>query len=232
MQPDIYLGTLRISEPVIMLTGLGIALICGYASLRLLRRQETAPAYRWMIRFFALMTVSSVLGPFLGHAFTYWAGFPGKYACWIFSILSLGALSQAAIEHARSFFSMLSYRGLTLLNLLGMSAAVTVAGLTKSFISVEAHSALAVLGFMLPLEGLVYARRRDPGSYLFLQALPITVFSLVPVVLKWSPGIWFTHLDVGHVLLYPYFVLLMLGAERMQHCSGTANIASSYFPPG
>jgi hypothetical protein len=104
MQPDIYLSTLRISEPVIALTGLGIALICGYACRRLLRRQETAPAYRWMIRFFALMTVSSVLGPFLGHAFTYWAGFPGKYACWIFSIFSLGALSQAAIEHARLFF--------------------------------------------------------------------------------------------------------------------------------
>jgi len=232
MQPDIYLGTLRISEPVIVLTGLGIALICGYACRRLLQRQETAPAYRWMIRFFALMAVSSVLGPFLGHAFTYWAGFPGKYACWIFSIFSLGALSQAAIEHARPFFSVLWYRGLTLLNLLGMSAAVTVAGLTQSFICVEVHSALAVLGFMLPLEGLVYARRRDPGSRLFLQALPIAVVSLVPVALKWSPGIWFTHLDVGHVLLYPYFILLMLGAERMQHHSGTANIVSGHFPPG
>lgn len=215
MQPDLYFGSLRICEASISLTGLGIALVCGYAWYRLSRRQERSLPYRWMIRFFALMTISSILGPFLGHAFSWWAGFSGKYACWIFSIFSLGALAQAAIEHAQPFLAARTYHSLTGLNLLGMSAAITAAGLTQSFVWVEVHSALAMLGFMLPLERLVYAKRKDPGSRLLLWSLPVAVVSLIPVVLKWSPHTWFCHLDVGHVLLYPCFWLMMLGAERM-----------------
>ena len=215
MQPDIYIGTLRISEPVVTLTGLGIALICGYAWHRLSLRREAATTYRWMLRFFALMTVSSVLGPLLGHAFFYWAGFSGKYVCWIFSIFSLGALAQAAIEHAQAFLAIRFYRGLTLLNLLCMSAAISLSGFTQSFVWVEAHSALALLVFMLPLESLVYAKRRDPGSRLLLLSLPVAVLSLVPVVLKWSPGAWFSYFDVGHVILYVFFWIMMLGAEQM-----------------
>ena len=161
------------------------------------------------------MTVSSVLGPLLGHAFFYWAGFSGKYVCWIFSIFSLGALAQAAIEHAQSFLAIRFYPGLTLLNLLCMSAAITLSGFTQSFVWVEAHSALALLVFMLPLESLVYAKRRDPGSRLLLLSLPVAVLSLVPVVLKWSPGAWFSYFDVGHVILYVFFWIMMLGAEQM-----------------
>lgn len=216
MQPDIYIGSLRISEPVIALTGLGIALVCGYAWRRLACRKKQAPAFRWMTRFFALMLVSSVLGPLLGHAFYYRAGFSGKYACWIFSIFSLGALAQAAIEHARPFYSERLYRGLTLFNLMGLSAAITLSGLTQSFVWVEVHSALALLVFMLPLEWLVYSKRRDAGSRMLLLSLPIAVVSLIPVALKWSPGIWFSHLDVGHVILYAFFWMIMLGTERME----------------
>ncbi len=100
MQPDIYLGDLRIAEPVITLTGLGIAGVCLYAWLRLGRLQPILPAQRWMRYFFGSMTISSLIGPFFGHAFNYWAGFPGKYGCWVFSMLALTALAQAAIVHA------------------------------------------------------------------------------------------------------------------------------------
>lgn len=215
MQPDIFIGSLRISEPVIALTGLGIAFVCGYAWYRLLCRKKQAPAYRWMTRFFALMVVSSVLGPLLGHAFYYRAGFSGKYACWIFSIFSLGALAQAAIEHARPFRSARFYRGLTLFNLMGISAAITLSGLTQSFVWVEIHSALALLGFMLPLEWLVYSKRRDAGSRLLLLSLPVAVVSLIPIVFNWSPGVWFSSFDAGHIILYLFFWIIMLGAEQM-----------------
>lgn len=216
MQPDIYIGSIRIGEPVIALTGLLIAAVCTYAWWRLRRNRQPAVAYRWLIWFFGLMAISSVLGPFFGHAFNYWAGFPGKYSCWLFSIFSLGALAQASIEHARPFMNKKTYFGLTGFNILGIGIAVNGAGLTQNFHWVEAHSALAMLGFMLPLEGLVYARRRDEGSRLMLWSLPIAVISLIPVLLKWSPGAWFSYFDVGHVVLCGCFWLMMLGAERMQ----------------
>lgn len=217
MQPDIYIGPLRIAEPVIALTGLGIAAVCIYAYCRLASRPEQAPAYRWMMRFFILMSASSVVGPFLGHAFNYWAGFSGKYACWIFSIFSLGALAQACFEHARPFLSVLLYRGLTLINLLGMSVAITASGLKQGgYLWMIGHSALVMLGFMLPLQTFVFVKRRDPGSRLLLWSLPVAILSFIPVGLKWSPSIWFTYFDVGHVLLYPFFWIIMLATERMK----------------
>lgn len=221
MQPDIYIGALRISEPVVALTGLGIAVICGYAWGRLRRGKHLAPACYWMRYFFALMAVSAVIGPFFGHAFFYWAGFSGKYACWIFSIFSLGALAQAAIEHARPFCVARLYRGLTFFNLIMMSAAITLSGLTQSFIWVEAHSALVLLGLMLPLEMLVYAKRRDPGSRLLLWSLSVAVFAIIPVALKWSPGVWFSSFDVGHVVLYGFFWITLHGAERLEDHRGS-----------
>lgn len=217
MQPDIYIGALRIAEPVIALTGLGIAAVCVYAYRRLARRPEQTATYRWMMRFFLLMAASSVVGPFWGHAFNYWAGFTGKYACWIFSIFSLGALAQASVEHARPLLAVYVYRGLTLLNLLCMSVAITVSGLIQGgYLWMVGHSALVMLGFMLPLQASVFAKRRDPGSRLLLWSLPVAILSFIPVVLKWSPDIWFTYFDLGHVLLYPFFWIMMLGTERMK----------------
>ncbi len=216
MQPDIYIGALRIAEPVIALTGLGIAVICLYAWWRLRLAPGPVLAQRWMTRFFGLMAISSVLGPVLGHAFYYWAGFPGKYACWVFSIFSLGALAQASIEHARPLLPRAVFPWLTGANLAGVAVAVNAAGLSHSYHWVEAHSALAILGFMLPLEGYVFARRKDPGSRLLLFSVPVAVVALVPVLLKWSPSVWFSYFDVGHVLLYGCFWLMYRGALHLR----------------
>ncbi|MCC6459376.1 MAG: hypothetical protein IT260_02825 [Saprospiraceae bacterium] len=216
MQPDFYLGTLRLAEPVIALTGLFIAFVCGYAWVRLRRREVRCAAFRWMIWFFGLMAISSVIGPFFGHMFYYQVGFPGKFFCWLFSILSLAALAQASIEHARPFLPAKASQALTVANLSFLVLGLGLSGWNRSFHWVEAHSAIAMLGFMMPLEGLVYARRRDPGSLLLLLSLPIAVLAIVPVLIKWSPGTWFSYFDVGHVILYGCFWLMMLGAERRE----------------
>ncbi len=75
---------------------------------------------------------------------------------------------------------------------------------------------MALLGLMGPLEGLVYRRRSDPGSRLLLWSLPLAVVAVIPHIVKWSPSIWFTYFDVGHVVLYPCFGLMLLGAERVK----------------
>lgn len=216
MQPDIYIGNLRLAEPGIALTGLFIAVLCGYAWWRLNKLAAPTVPQRWMRRFFGLMAISSVLGPVFGHLFYYWAGFPGKYACWIFSILSLGALAQAAIEHSRALISQGFYRGLTLANWLAVALALVVSGLQQNFHWVEAHSGLALLGFLAPLEFYVFKKRNDPGSRLLLWSLPLAVLAVIPHLVKWSPHVWFTYFDVGHVVLLGSLWCMLLGAERME----------------
>ena len=216
MQPDIYFGPLRITEPGIALTGLFIGLLCFYAWARLRRRADLLPAQVWMTWFFGFMAVSATVGPFFGHAFNYWAGFTGKYICWIFSMLSLAALAQAAIEHARPLLGAGAGRWLSAANAVALAAGLLVTGIKQSFPWVEGHSALILFGFLAPLEGLVYAKNRNAGSLLLLLSLPLTVLAVLPHVFKWSPGVWFTYYDVGHVMLYGCFWVMLVGAEQMR----------------
>lgn len=216
MQPDIYIGNLRLAEPGIALTGLFIAALCGYAWWRLMRLTTPNLPQIWMRRFFGLMAISSMFGPLFGHLFYYWAGFPGKYVCWVFSILSLGALAQAAIEHNRALLSPGTFRNLTLANWLAVAVALGISGIQKNFHWVEAHSALALLGFLAPLEYRVFKKRNDPGSRLLLWSLPLAVLAVIPHLIKWSPHVWFTYFDVGHVVLLGSLWCMLRGAEAIR----------------
>ncbi len=215
MQPDLYFGTLRLAEPGIALTGLFIAILCGYAWLHLGKRPTLSLPQRWAQGFFGLMAISSVLGPVFGHLFYYRVGFPGKYACWIFSILSLGALAQAAIEHARPTLSAKVYPLLSGLNIFFVLGALIISGLQQNFHWVEAHSAIALLGFLAPLEARMLRLQNDPGSRLFLWSLPVAVLAVVPHLLKWSPGIWFTYFDIGHIVLLGSLWLMLRGTAAL-----------------
>ncbi len=226
IQPDLYIGSLRLSEPGVALTGLFIGILCFYAWLRLRRLQAPIAPQKWMTRFFGCMALSATVGPFFGHAFNYWAGFPGKYICWVFSMLSLAALAQAAIEHARPLLSHRNYRALCAANLTALLIGLAVSGVMQSFPWVEGHSAVILLGFMAPLEALVFWQNRDSGSRLMLASIPLAVLAVVPHVLKWSPAVWFTYYDLGHVVLYACFWVMLLGAEQMRlpEPAGTAEI--------
>lgn len=215
IQPDLYIGSLRLSEPGVALTGLFIGILCFYAWRRLRRIPDRSIPQQWMVRFFGNMAVSATIGPVFGHALNYWAGFPGKYACWVFSMLSLAALAQAAIEHARPLLSGGNYRALCAANFIALAIGLVVSGVMQSFPWVEGHSAIILFAFVAPLEALVFWQYRDRGSRLLLGSLPLAVLAVLPHVLKWSPAVWFTYYDVGHVVLYACFWVMMLGAEQM-----------------
>lgn len=216
MQPDLYFQDVRLAEPGIALTGLFIAILCFYAWWRLRQRRDLSVAQRWIVRFFGLMAIASVLGPIFGHLFYYRAGFPGKYSCWVFTILSLGALAQAAIEHARPTLSDRVYSTVTGVNIFLLLGALLVSGVQKNFHWVEAHTAVALLGILAPLEMRTLKRWNDPGSRLLLWSLPVAVVSVLPHLLKWSPDVWLTYFDLGHILLLGSLWLMLRGGEALK----------------
>ena len=215
MQPDIYIGTLRLSEPVIALTGLLIAGTCGVAWLRLRRLPGKTAAQHWVQHFFLLMGLSAFTGALGGHLFFYAAGVPGKLLSWALSIFSLGALAQAAIKHWKQYRPGHNIVWLSYLNLALVLAAVLIAGIQQNFHWVEVHSAVALLGIMAPIEALLYARHRAPGSRQLLLSLPVAVLAVLPHLIKWSPSIWFTYFDVGHIILCGSLWLILRGAESL-----------------
>ncbi len=215
MQPDIYFGSLRIAEPVIALTGLLISFLSFYAWRRLRRQRPKTPPLRYFSLFFLLLAISSVIGPFFGHAFHYWAGFPGKAACWTFIMFSQAALAQGAIEHTRPFFPARAYSLLSVLNVLALLAALVVSLAYRSFPWVEGHIAFTMIGLMAPLEAYQFFLRRSQGGRLLLWSIPISILAVLPHLAKWPPGVWFTYWDAGHLIACAGLWLIMLGAEQI-----------------
>lgn len=215
IQPDIYFGSLRIAEPVIALTGLLIGFLSFYAWRRLRRQRPKTLPLKYFSLFFLFLAISSVIGPFFGHAFHYWAGFPGKAACWTFIMLSQAALAQGAIEHTRPLFPGSAYWLLSILNVLALLAALGVSLYYRSFPWVEAHIAFTMIGLMAPLEALQFYFSRGPGSKLILLSLPLSILAVMPHLAKWSPSVWFTYWDAGHLIACASLWLIMLGAERI-----------------
>lgn len=220
IQPDIYIAGIRLAEPVIAGTGLLIFSFCMYAWHRLRRRNPAILPVRLIRLFFLFLAASALTGAFFGHLFSYWAGIFGKAVCWTFSITSFAILAQAAIVHARPFLSLWSVRVLTTLNGLSVIGAIELTSFHQSYYSVEVHCAFALFFLIMPLEILIFSKRRDPGSRMLLWAVPLSIIAVIPHLLQWSPSVWFTAADVSHVLVLGSLWAILMGGERLRGYTG------------
>jgi Flp pilus assembly protein TadB len=65
-------------------------------------------------------------------------------------------------------------------------------------------------------EGYVWCRKRDRGSALILSAIPMATVAVSFHVAHFSPSVWFTYFDVGHVIMCVCALVMMFGVERMR----------------
>jgi hypothetical protein len=212
MQPDIYLGSIRIAQPVMALTDLPALLICLYAFIQMRRVGFPSVTSRLFAGFFICMGLSMLTGALLGHAFNYKAGFPGKAISWVFSMVGLAALAQAALERARPFQSVNTWKILTGIGTAGLVLAISRTLSTESFQWVEIFSAFALVGLLAPLEWFLMKRRPDAAGFYLLWSVPVAFLAVLPHIFKWSPSVWFTYFDVGHLIVCGSLWLIMLGA--------------------
>lgn len=215
-QPDIYFGTVRIAEPIIALTGLIIGTVSWYAYVRLGRIANLLPEQRMMRLFFALMTASSLVGAFLGHAFLYKFPFYFKLPGWVLSMAAMSALERASIMRIDAWTGEKGSRLLMWLNTFKWLFFVGIVGSTIYFPLVQVHTAICMLLGMGIVEFFLWKRLRDDASrMLLLSILPALGAALVGIV-KLSPSVWFAHQDVSHMFICVSLWYLMLGTESMQ----------------
>ena len=141
LQPDIYLGDLRVAEPVIAFTSVLVAAVCAYAWLRLWRQRERSPDIRLMAVFFLLMAVSTLIGGLVGHAFLYRFTLVWKLPGWLLGMVATAVLGQVAILHARPLLKPGWSRIFSAVNLGVLLAAMAVVAARLNFHLVEAHAA-------------------------------------------------------------------------------------------
>jgi hypothetical protein len=217
IQPDLWVGGVRLTEPVIALTSFFITAVCAYAWLRL---GGISPRTRYvglMRAFFLFMGLSTLYGGVFGHAFLHLVPFGMKAPGWLLGMAATAALAQAAIEDARPNLGLSWPRFLTLLNWVGFGAAAVVVVWQLFFPLVEVHAAFCLLLLVLPLQ--VFGLRQNADTrrnVLTLWGIALAALAVVPHLLKFSPSPWFSYFDIGHVLMCTAIWMFMLAAKSLE----------------
>ena len=217
IQPDLWVGGVRLTEPVIALTSFFITAVCAYAWLRL---GGISPRTRYvglMRVFFLFMGLSTLCGGVFGHAFLHLVPFGMKAPGWLLGMVATAALAQAAIEDARPTLHPGWPKFLALLNWGGFGAAAVVVVWHLFFPLVEVHAAFCLLLLVLPLQ--VFGLRKNADTrrnVLTIWAIALAALAVVPHLLKFSPSPWFCYFDIGHVLMCGAIWVFMLAAERLE----------------
>ena len=216
IQPDIWLGNLRVSEPVIAFTGLMIGAVCFYAIRRIARTTADSKVVRYIRAFLLLMMFSTLTGAFIGHAFLYALDFAWKLPSWMLSLASVAALERAAILHARPMLKPFWGRFFMGWNTVVFVSFAVILFQTLNFHMVEAHAVLSLLLVTGGMELFVWLRKRDRGSLFLLGNIGIAVLAVSFHLLHFSFCRWFTYFDIAHIFLCFGMWTVMRGAETLK----------------
>ncbi len=212
LQPDLYVGGIRITEFSIALTSLIITLVCLYAWLRL-GRQIRSDENRLFRIFLLLMGLSTLIGGLAGHAFLYYLPFIVKTPGWVLGMLAVSALAQISIQRAKPYLGDFWTRSLTILNLVELLVALGFVFFTLWFPMVEIHSAFSLLLLVCTLEGWLFFKTRQRSSLFLLWSITFAIAAAGVHVAKISLGTWITFFDIGHILMCGTIWMIMRAAE-------------------
>lgn len=104
----------------------------------------------------------------------------------------------------------------SVLNLAELSTFLFLALSTLNFHFVEIHAGYGLVVVTGLFEGYVLYKTRDAGSRLILSAIPIAVVAVLAHLTHFSPSVWFTYFDIGHILMCLAALTMMRGVEKMR----------------
>jgi hypothetical protein len=231
-QPSVYLGHLRIDEPVTVLTDLMVSAVCFYASIRLWKKCNHHSICNLLKFYFLSMGMATAIGGIVGHGFIYLLSFPWKLPGWLTSMFSIMLIERASILYARPLIRPSVGNLFAWLNIIELITFVSLTFISLNFFFVEVHSAYGLLIVTAGFNGFVYYRTRSRGAKYFLIAVGISAISALIFMNKIGFSPWFNHFDISHVLMtasaFMFYrgALLLLKEETVNEQS--VNIAANY----
>lgn len=196
--PTIYIGSLRIDEPVTTLTDFLFAAVCIFAFLNTKEQKPfTGPnLYRW---FFFATGISTIISAIVGHAFLYFFG--SKILGWETNVLAASIAPFAAIHHTRSSITETVFKRLILINYIEVALALILTAYFFTFIVVEVHSAYSLLAMVTVLELRHYKKTHSVLSKHMLMGVGIAILAVLVHVFKLAASVWFNHMDLSHIIM-------------------------------
>ncbi len=198
--PTIFFGTLRIDEPISVLTDVILCAICFYAfyKTKSLSTYKAINLYRW---FFLLTGVSTIVSAVVGHAFLYYFGVDAKIYGWLFGISGITCAQFAAIYNTRLILGNFVFKRLVFINSLGVIAAFIAVFISWSFVVVEIHGAFGLLLNVTILEYINYKKTGSPLSIKVIYGIGLAVVAVLCHIFQFAYSVWFNHIDLSHVFM-------------------------------
>jgi hypothetical protein len=198
--PTIYLGYLRIDEPVSTLTDFILCAVCFFAFIKTksLSSYKAVNLYRW---FFLLTGISTLVAAVIGHAFLYYFGIDAKIYGWLFGITAISFAQFAAMYNTRELIGESYFKRLVLINSLEVIAAFIATFITWSFVIVEIHTAYGLLLNVTILEYINYKKTKSLLSIKLIYGVGIAVIAVLCHIFKLAYSVWFNHIDLSHVFM-------------------------------
>ncbi|MEO7174462.1 MAG: hypothetical protein ABIV51_01490 [Saprospiraceae bacterium] len=207
---------IHILEPMAVLTDLIVSAVCLYCFFKLKNTMKgQAPFIRLYAIFFLVMSITTFLGGWFGHAFLDRISIAWKLPGWLSSMIAIGFAERAAIMHANPYFRPRLGRFISWFNIFEIAFFVIITLITLEFKYVEMHVIYGLLLIVFSFETLVYIKSRDRGSRLVQYGIGVAVIMGLVHVLKLSPHKWFNYLDLAHVFMAIALYVIYLGVKKM-----------------
>ncbi len=211
--PDVYIGSLRVQEPITVLTDFVFVAMCLFAFFKIdtIKSQPEIKLYRY---FFLVNGISTFVAAIIGHAFLYHFGFENKMYGWLGGILGMSFAQFGAIYHTRKTIGESVFKFLFCFNCLETIAAFICVLTIKSFVVVEVHSAFALLLMVTLLEYIHYRKTKSVMSKYLMIGVSFTVGAVICHAGKLAMSVWFNHMDLSHVFMTLSVYFMYKGVSR------------------
>ncbi|MEN0050517.1 MAG: hypothetical protein AAF806_25860 [Bacteroidota bacterium] len=224
-QPSIYVGQLRVDEPVTMITDLVITVVCFYAFYSLSKQQnELSKAQNFLRYYFLMMGFATMIGGVFGHGFLYYFGLNWKLPGWLTSMFAVTLIERASIEQTKPIVNPKVGKIMGVANIIELVTFVSLTFVTlffrlldprDSFRFVEIHTAYGLLLIVLPLQAYVYLKTRNPGSKLFLIGIGFVILTAFIYYFQLAFSPWFNQHDMSHLFIALASWLFYKGTLRL-----------------
>ena len=221
-EPDIYLLGIRIVDPAASATDIAVALLCLFAFTSSALRGRPGEIFRHLRWYFLFMSVGTLLGGVIGHAFIYALGHMFKLPGWIASMVGVYFMERASLSHSAGLVSETTRRILSTVNLLTLFLSVAFTLATLEFFYVQIHTVYGLALVVLGLESLVFSRTRDRGSLWIMTAIATAAVAALLFNLRFMLSPVLSYQAISHVFIGFSIYFFYLGARNMAAATGGA----------
>lgn len=216
LEAIIQIGNLQISEPVTVLTDSAVAIACFIFARMLKTQSQNSKKHRFIRYYFIALGIGTGISGFLGHGLGVYLDTAWKIPGWMLCSLAVAWINQATLYHNQHLLSKRAFSLASWSNVAIMVICSFLSVYYLKFLFVLIYLGITMVFALLLLNGIQYRQNKNKASLSFIYSVLVIFVMIPPYLSKWSPSIWFTYHDVGHIFMIINAYFIYQAASRMK----------------